>query len=297
MYSIEEALYENRYLRSENVWEGKIVCMDDSPDAAMDFAERQMTDRLSVYSYTIVLNGRISFVYNETVVDCHENDMLIYSPGIEIAVHSVSEDYRGILLAIDDRLAFDIPVIRNMIRTALFPIIEQSEPKLRLDNRQCALLVSVMRMIQQHIVSDSEFKEESLKSLCSVFILDLMNIQRRSIRQHRLSERTEDIFVSFIRLLSEHFKEHHDLVYYAGQLCITTTYLSRIVRQITGRTVLDHIHRLLTMEATYLLKYSELSVAQIADNLHFADAPTFTKFFTKMKGDTPKNFRGKLNWG
>ena len=78
---------------------------------------------------------------------------------------------------------------------------------------------------------------------------------------------------------------------YASSCAATTTYLSRIVRQITGRTVISHIHRLLTMEAVYLLLHTDLSITQIADRLHFADTPTFTKVFVKMKGVNPKAFR------
>ena len=291
MYSVREALYENEHLQPESVWEDKIVCLHDSPQVAKDFARQRMTDRLSVYSYTIVLRGRLSFVYNGTQVDYHENDMLIYSPGIEIAVHSVSDDYEGMLLAIDDRVALEMPVLRNMIRTALFPVIEHTEPKLTLTGEQRDLLIGMMQTIRRHIAGESAFQEETLKSLCTVFVLDLLNIQQHSVREHRLSERTEEIFISFIRLLTTSFIEHHDLTFYAQELCITTTYLSRIVRQITGRTVISHIHRLLTMEAVYLLLHTDLSITQIADRLHFADTPTFTKFFVKMKGQNPKAFR------
>ena len=291
MYSVREALYENEHLQPESVWEDKIVCLHDSPEVTKDFARQRMTDRLSVYSYTIVLHGRLSFVYNGTRVDNHENDMLIYSPGIEIAVHSVSDDYEGMLLAIDDRVALEMPVLRNMIRTALFPVIEHTEPKLTLTGEQRDLLIGMMQTIRRHIAGESAFQEETLKSLCTVFVLDLLNIQQHSVREHRLSERTEEIFISFIRLLTTSFIEHHDLTFYAQELCITTTYLSRIVRQITGRTVISHIHRLLTMEAVYLLLHTDLSITQIADRLHFADTPTFTKFFVKMKGVNPKAFR------
>jgi hypothetical protein len=38
----------------------------------------------------------------------------------------------------------------------------------------------------------------------------------------------------FPYLLPRHFIEHHDIGFYAFELCITTTYLSRIVRQVSG---------------------------------------------------------------
>ena len=43
---------------------------------------------------------------------------------------------------------------------------------------------------------------------------------------------------------------HHDIAYYADALNITTTYLSRVVRQLTGRTVVGYVNQFLPMEAT-----------------------------------------------
>lgn len=45
------------------------------------------------------------------------------------------------------------------------------------------------------------------------------------------------------------------------------------------------------MEATYLLRQTSLSITQISDRLHFAEATTFARFFNRMKGMNPKEFR------
>ena len=101
----------------------------------------------------------------------------------------------------------------------------------------------------------------------------------------------EEIFIEFIRLLPRYFAQHHDIPFYADQLHISTVYLSRVVRQVTGRTVIDYINQMLMIEATFLLKTSQLSISQIADYLHFADTPSFSKFFLRLKGMSPKEYR------
>ena len=73
---------------------------------------------------------------------------------------------------------------------------------------------------------------------------------------------------------------------------ITTTYLSRVVRQVSGgRTVVDYINQMLLMEATFLLRQTSLSITQISDQLHFAEVTTFARFFNRMQGMTPREFR------
>ena len=65
------------------------------------------------------------------------------------------------------------------------------------------------------------------------------------------------------------------------------------LRGLTGRTVIDYISQHLLMEASYLLRTTSLSITQIADQLHFADAPSFSKFFSRKKGITPKDYRAR----
>jgi len=71
----------------------------------------------------------------------------------------------------------------------------------------------------------------------------------------------------------------------------TPIYLSRIVRHITGHTVVDYINQMLLMEASWLLQTTDLSIAAIAERLHFADQSSFGRFFTRMKGIAPKAYR------
>ena len=67
--------------------------------------------------------------------------------------------------------------------------------------------------------------------------------------------------------------------------------LSPVVRQVTGRTVIDYINQMLLMEASFLLRTTSMSITQIADRLHFADSPSFSKFFSRLKGLSPKEYK------
>ena len=85
--------------------------------------------------------------------------------------------------------------------------------------------------------------------------------------------------------------EHHDIAFYADRLHITTTCLSRVVRQVTGHSVGDYVSQMLLMEASWLLKTTDLGIAAIAERLHFADQSSFGRFFTRQKGVSPKAYR------
>lgn len=148
-----------------------------------------------------------------------------------------------------------------------------------------------MREINGYLHSNHIYKEKILNMLYAVFLLDFQNAQTQAIPHRSVPQRVEEIFLDFIRLLPDHFAEHHDIAFYASSLHISPVYLSRVIRQVTGRTVIDYINQMLLMEASFLLRTSSLSIAQIADRLHFADPASFSKFFSRLKGVSPRDYK------
>lgn len=79
MYRISDALRENQLLPHGDVWEDKILCTDDNAEREDEFTSEPMNERLAVFSYTIILQGTVSFVYNGRLVECSANDVCVYS--------------------------------------------------------------------------------------------------------------------------------------------------------------------------------------------------------------------------
>ena len=88
----------------------------------------------------------------------------------------------------------------------------------------------------------------------------------------------------------ENYRQHHDIGFYAESLHISTTYLSRIVKHITGHTVRFHISELLCADARKLLECTNLDIKEIAEKLGFSDQSVFGKFFVKKTGLSPMKF-------
>jgi len=270
-------------------WDGKVYCTPSNAEMTM---QTNLTQGfLSCYTFTLVTEGWLTMNYNGIEIHLTKGDLYIYSPGLSVTILSISQDYRGYCLMVDEHTTLETPSIRDMVSMAYLPIVQLSEPKLSLPQETAALLESRMREIINYLHSDNTYKQQVLRMLYAIFLLDLQNAQDRIIVQRHVPQRIEEIFIGFNRLLPLHFVEHHDIGFYADQLHITSDYLSRVVKRVTGRTVIDYINQMLLMEASFLLRTSKLSIAQIGQRLNFADAPSFTKFFSRLKGMTPKECR------
>ena len=270
-------------------WDGKVYCTPGNAEMTM---QTNLTQGfLSCYTFTLVTEGWLTMNYNGIEIHLTKGDLYIYSPGLSVTILSISQDYRSYCLMVDEHTTLETPSIRDMVSMAYLPIVQLSEPKLSLPQETAALLESRMREIINYLHSDNTYKQQVLRMLYAIFLLDLQNAQDRIIVHRHVPQRIEEIFIGFNRLLPLHFVEHHDIGFYADQLHITSDYLSRVVKRVTGRTVIDYINQMLLMEASFLLRTSKLSIAQIGQRLNFADAPSFTKFFSRLKGLTPKEYR------
>lgn len=95
----------------------------------------------------------------------------------------------------------------------------------------------------------------------------------------------------FFSLLMNHYKEQHQVAFYADAMHISCQYLTATVRRQTGKTVNTFIFELLYSEARNLLSTTDLSIQQIAAELRFADQASFSKFFKRCSGMSPFQFR------
>ena len=246
---------------------------------------------VSCFAFMLVDKGWMTIHYNGRELTIHPNDLYVYSPCLPVSVMATSDDFHGFCLMADEHVTIEAPSVHDLVYLAYMPIVQLHEPKQTLASDSVKHLLMKMREIISYIHSDHIYKGEVLRMLYSIFLLDLQNAQQRAIVHRQTPQRVEEIFIEFIRLLPRYFAQHHDIPFYADQLHISTVYLSRVVRQVTGRTVIDYINQMLLIEATFLLKTSQLSISQIADYLHFADTPSFSKFFLRLKGMSPKEYR------
>lgn len=103
--------------------------------------------------------------------------------------------------------------------------------------------------------------------------------------------RQANLFQRFVALVHEHCTEQREVAFYADRLCISTRYLSTIIRSVAHSTAKEFIDRSVVLEIKMLLGSTELSVQEIAYRLHFPDQSYLGRFFKKHTGVSPTEFR------
>ena len=143
-----------------------------------------------------------------------------------------------------------------------------------------------------NILHSSPYRRETVQHFIISLLYNLKYTyeQTRTTTSLRLSRR-EEIFRRFIALVNEHSKQERSVNFYADKLCLTPHYLSTIIREASGLTVMQWINQSVVLEAKVLLKHSDLLIFQISDELNFPNPSFFSKFFKRMTGMTPAEYQ------
>lgn len=102
------------------------------------------------------------------------------------------------------------------------------------------------------------------------------------------------VMMDFMKLVWQHVAVEHQIDFYADKLCISTKHLSRLVKEVLGKTPHEVICDELIKRATERLDDESIPVSLIAEELHFSDQAAFCKFFKKHHAVSPMEYRRKL---
>ncbi len=106
-----------------------------------------------------------------------------------------------------------------------------------------------------------------------------------------LQGRSSELYNDFMRAVNEHYRSNRDVHFYADKLNVSSRYLAQVTRRMSGLTPKNIIDEHLIHEIERQLKFSGKTIQEIAYSLGFSSQAHFTKFFKKLRGTSPTNYR------
>lgn len=96
------------------------------------------------------------------------------------------------------------------------------------------------------------------------------------------------------QLIEEHFRTHPGVDWCASELGVSAGRLRAACRAVAGTSPGQILQARLALEAQRLMRYSNMTVGQVAHYLGFADPAYFSRFFTRECGASPRDFRAAI---
>ena len=185
---------------------------------------------------------------------------------------------------------FLMHVVDNVVED--FPFLKMSERSLLMLTKEEheSLLFDAQRM---HSVfkNPHPYQEKMLAGMLVSFLYFCKAAYERYKTTENHLTRAQVITQQFETLVDKMYVDTKNVGDYADELNITPNYLTSTVKKLTGKSAKDIIQERLLVESKSLLKFSGLDIGEIAYRLNFQEPTHFTRFFKKLSGVTPNQFR------
>jgi AraC-like DNA-binding protein len=248
------------------------------------------------FTIGIVTGGSLTVQLNFTNYSLTKNDLFILGPDQIHEISFISADCSFIGIHFIKEFFVNAGVHKKYI-DAFTIFSSQSNPYFSLTGAEIDSLSRILLLLleKQDSVTAHLFKNEVIHHAFSLFLFELGGIANKYRERDTIKlTRKENILVNFLRILPNHFKEERSVQFYAELLHVTPKHLSKIVKELTNKTCGELIDDQVIAEAKALLHDSSLSVANVADALHFSDQFFFSKFFKKHTGLTPTEYKNGM---
>ena len=128
---------------------------------------------------------------------------------------------------------------------------------------------------------------------CSLIyrLCDSIDTGNTTIMQTSIKDRSSEYLERLLTLLVEHYRTERSVEFYAEKMHISSKHLSRVIRNLTGRSVHQWIDEFVALEIKNLLRYSTMSVQQISYELNFPNPSFMGQYFKRITGMTPGQYK------
>lgn len=248
------------------------------------------------FFFIFVKNGTALLSDTHRCYRLNKEVLVIFIPSLTATLHEMSADFEFAAIYLVPEYFDSLPGGQPLYNQLAEFIRSNRLPLLSLKPEKSRYLLQTFALFTSELKGFKLYMNGIARHLCSLLLLQVADSFGQSNRHlPTYIKRSGEIFRRFRKLLMENYKLHHDIGFYAGELHISTTYLSRIVKKTTGNTVRFHISELINADARRLLDCTDLDIKEIASQLGFSDQSVFGKFFVKKNGISPLKFRMRKN--
>ena len=245
--------------------------------------------------------GVAQFEYDGRTIQMSKNDLFL------LMAHSVVEKFMSSVDFDCRELWFSRGEMWNMnmyVKNSLADLLPlKHNPKVTLSDVDAALFETYFKQLSYHIRNSSQLLyPEITHSIVGAFLLEVLSVLRRGnnmLKDNNLINNSglhgRKLADRFVQLVEQSDGRIRRVDEFAQMLNVTPKYLSKLLMDTMHRkpSVIVAFFTLQAIENR--LRYTDMTMQQIADDLHFANASFFGKYFKEHSGMTPMEYRIKYH--
>ncbi|MRX66326.1 helix-turn-helix domain-containing protein [Maribacter luteus] len=239
-----------------------------------------------------VAKGVFKLSINLIIYTLKKNESIGIDPKSVIQILEISNDLKVFNINFTTQFIFDNFFNKASV-DAFGYFTHNNVPKLQFTKQEGKILRMLVKMLKFYNQQESSaFKEDLIRSTFGVIVYNYAEKFKKEYPDLKAElTRQEELVLRFWNVLQENVKTDRKVQFYADVLNVTTGHLSKILKEVTGKTASQLIDAAVILEARLLLVDPKFSIAQIAEELQFPDQSFFGKYFKKHVGLSPSAYR------
>ncbi len=245
--------------------------------------------------------GAAQFEYDGQTIQLNKNDLFLYM------VRSVVEKFMSTPDFNCRQVWFSRGEMWNMnmfTKSSLSDVLLlKQHPMVSLSDTDVALFDSYYQQLSHHMRNSSVLLyPDIVRSIVSTFLLEVLSVLRRGERRTKYNNAFGDTGLygkkladRFMQLAEQSDGRIRRVDEYAKMLNVTPKYLSKLLMGTMNKRPSEMIHFFTLQAIENRLRFTDMTMQQIADDLQFPNASFFGKYFKEHSGMTPLEYRMKYH--
>ena len=250
-------------------------------------------------SYKTRLSGKVK--YGQGYYDFDEGGLLFASPNqiMGSVEENDTEDCSEYTLLIHPDFLSSYPIAKKIKQYGFFSY--STNETLHLSDDEKEIIISIFKIIRHELGSRiDEFSQDVVIAQIELLLTYANRFYKRQFITRKavsneLLQKLEEILDQYFNNETTAKEGIPTVQYLSEQLKISPSYLSDMLRSLTGQNTQQHIHNKLIEKAKEKLSISNLSVSEIAYELGFEHPQSFSRFFKTKTNHSPLEFRQMFN--
>lgn len=265
----------------------------------VDYSKLPDSNVLNFYkiSYRTNLSGKVK--YGQGYYDFDEGGLLFAAPDQVIGSADYGGDHSGYSLLIQPDFLWGYPLSKKIKQYGFFSY--SASEALHLSDQEKATILAIFKLIEEELNSRiDDFSQEVIISQVEL----LLNCCNRFYKRQFITRKmvNHDILLRLEGILNAYFDNEQSLTkgtptvqYLSENLHVSPSYLSDMLRTLTGYSAQQHIHHKIIEIAKEKLSVTGLSISEIAYQLGFQRPQSFSTLFKMKTKLSPLEFRRSFN--
>jgi AraC-like DNA-binding protein len=258
---------------------------NNNPYPSVDIQQKLLQPRrLSSYFIVLIDKGSVTYKLDLQDITITDGGLLFAMPNQIFIPPAKKDDLNYFKILFDENtlalLPQHFPFLVNPLNSQTITLDDASKERVR---KIFQILNQLLHTEQQ--LTDSEIILAYLNLLLSELNIAYFKNETIDIVNTNLSK-----FVEFKLMVETHLTEQASIKTIAEKLALTTNSLYRLVKEYSGTSPKEFLTNRLMIEAQRKLRYSNLSVKELAYELGFNDPDYFSRLFKKSTGKSISDF-------